>query len=279
MTNFFETKYLFLLLNLFLGYIITLIIIIPVINMIKEAKFVRPNFRGELIPVGVGIVFFITSLIVFIPCLIISPIEIKHKSVQLLAAIAGITCLGLIDDNWGSRDATGLKGHFKQLFKGRITTGAIKALGGGLIAFIISIFQGQGIQILLNTLIIALSINSINLLDLRPGRAGKGFILGALFLTIFGWERIELNFLFIFLGALIAYLPFDLKANVMMGDSGSNALGIILGIISVWILPLTVKIVLLVFLVTFHILTEKYSLTKIIEKNKLLDSLDRLGRQ
>ncbi len=31
-------------------------------------------------------------------------------------------------------------------------------------------------------------------------------------------------------------------------------------------------------IVLIHILTEKYSLTKIIEKNKVLNFLDRLGR-
>ena len=41
---------------------------------------------------------------------------------------------------------------------------------------------------------------------------------------------------------------------------------------------INVKIGWLVFLVLIHILTEKYSLTKIIEKNKVLNFLDRLGR-
>ena len=64
----------------------------------------------------------------------------------------------------------------------------------------------------------------------------------------------------------------------MMGDAGSNVLGISIGIFMAFGYSMNVKIGWLVFLVLIHILTEKYSLTKIIEKNKVLNFLDRLGR-
>ena len=73
-------------------------------------------------------------------------------------------------------------------------------------------------------------------------------------------------------------IEMGLKAKAMMGDTGSNVLGISIGILMVLGYTLKVRIVWLVFLVLIHLLTEKFSLTKIIEKNKVLNFIDRLGR-
>ena len=64
----------------------------------------------------------------------------------------------------------------------------------------------------------------------------------------------------------------------MMGDTGSNVLGISIGILMVMGYTFKVRVSWLVFLVLIHILTEKFSLTKIIEKNKVLNFIDKLGR-
>lgn len=64
----------------------------------------------------------------------------------------------------------------------------------------------------------------------------------------------------------------------MMGDTGSNVLGISIGILMALGYTLNVRIAWLIFLILIHILTEKFSLTKIIEKNKVLNFIDRLGR-
>ena len=46
---------------------------------------------------------------------------------------------GIIDDTIGNRDVSGLKGHFKSLFKGKLTTGGFKAIFGGFVGLIISV--------------------------------------------------------------------------------------------------------------------------------------------
>lgn len=81
-----------------------------------------------------------------------------------------------------------------------------------------------------------------------------------------------------FIAYAIAYLPQDIKAKSMMGDVGSNALGIILGIVTVVSYAIVIKYIILGLLILIHIITEKYSLTKIIEKNPVLDYFDKLGR-
>jgi UDP-N-acetylmuramyl pentapeptide phosphotransferase/UDP-N-acetylglucosamine-1-phosphate transferase len=125
-------------------------------------------------------------------------------------------------------------------------------------------------------------INAIDLLDLRPGRAGKGFTLAAVLLLMLGWPwlfHLETLFLLMVLGSLLAYLPWDLQTRAMMGDAGSNALGITLGMVSCWSLSEQGLVVYLLLLLAFQLWTEKYSLTEWIEKVPLLHFLDKLGRQ
>ena len=117
----------------------------------------------------------------------------------------------------------------------------------------------------------------MNLLDLRPGRAIKVYILimVGIFITLTGYIKL---LPLLILPNVLAYFNYDLKAKAMMGDTGSNVLGISIGILFVMGYSLKVRIAWLVFLVFIHILTEKYSLTKIIENNKVLNYIDKLGR-
>lgn len=267
------------------AFFITLVVFPMVIKMIAKAGFVRPNYRHENIPVAVGFIFVLSSILTVL--VVYSFIKMEKTNLYIfLFLIFAMTLLGLLDDFFGSREASGLKGHFKKLLKeGELTTGVVKALAGGFIAMLISLTMhglhnfSDLMPIIINTLIIALSTNAINLLDLRPGRATKGFLLGTIILTIIGFGKPELIYLFIIAGSVLAYMPYDLKAKVMMGDTGSNVLGVTLGITSVWILDSTYKMVYLGLLILFHLLTEKYSLTAIIEKNPVLRFLDLLGRK
>ncbi len=272
------------LINIILGALITALISPPVVEMVRRSGFVRPNYRKDLIPLGVGFIFLLTALLAAVVDLLIAPALFGGKSILFLMGIAVITFLGLTDDALGSRDASGLKGHFKALIGGQLTTGGLKALGGGMLAFLIAL-SNSGLSdfsdlvgIIIDTLIITLSVNAINLLDLRPGRAAKGFIIAALIMTALCWGKTGILPLALILGSVTAYLPWDLKARAMMGDTGSNALGITVGMAAAWSLGDTAKLIYLAFLIVFHIFTEKYSLTKVIANNKVLDYLDKLGR-
>mgnify|MGYP003585415093 FL=1 len=64
----------------------------------------------------------------------------------------------------------------------------------------------------------------------------------------------------------------------MLGDTGSNLLGIFLGICFAIDLGFYYKIALVVFLIVMHIFAEKVSFSKIIAKNKLLNKIDMMGR-
>lgn len=263
-------------LSFLVGVLITCLLLPGLLRLIEEAGFLRSNYRGDAIPAAAGLIFFLVSPV--IAGIYVLFFGDRINALVFFSAAAAFTCLGLIDDVWGSRDTGGLAGHLRAFLSGRLTTGALKALAGLVIAIFVSAMVGSWQWIPLNALVIALSANAINLLDLRPGRAGKGFILLALIFLVLGWSRGELFFLTALLGSLIIYLRTDLKARAMMGDAGSNPLGAVLGISAIWMMNELFLLIYLFLLILFHLFTEKYSLTGIIAGNRVLDYLDRLGR-
>ncbi|GAB6156921.1 glycosyl transferase [Desulfotomaculum varum] len=261
-----------------ISFVMARLLLTNLLNLIAEAGFVRPNFRGDSIPLGAGLLFFLSVLLPAGLLIFFFP-AYRVAGLLYLFVLSTMTLLGLVDDIFGSRADSGIKGHLKKMLRGQLTTGGLKLAAGGLMSLAAATVVSQGWQsILINTMVLALSVNAINLLDLRPGRAGKGFLLGGLLLCLGGWPSFHLIWLAVTAAALLAYLPTDLRAGAMMGDTGSNALGATIGLTAVLVLPAPVKTGYLIFLICFHLLTEKYSLTKIIEKNKMLNYLDRLGR-
>ena len=78
----------------------------------------------------------------------------------------------------------------------------------------------------LTTGLVAGTANLVNLLDLRPGRAGKAADLAAA-ATLGGPAG---GLVAGPLGATLAVLPEDLGERVMLGDAGANAVGALLGL-------------------------------------------------
>ncbi len=261
------------------GWLACRLILPGITGMIAGAGFLRPNYRGDEIPSGVGVVLFLGSLAVVAAAALFWPGGTAVRAAVYLLGLTGFTCLGLMDDFWGSGRCKGLAGHMKSLLRGRLTTGALKALAGGVLALFVAASGGERSEVPLDALVIALSVNMINLLDLRPGRAGKCFLVPAALILAACPRREEVFYLSAVAGSLLAYLPADLRAKAMMGDAGSNALGAALGMTAAWTLDLKLKALFLAVLVLLHLLAEKYSLTGIIAANRVLDYLDRLGRR
>ncbi|MFZ5652275.1 MAG: hypothetical protein ACOY4I_15695 [Bacillota bacterium] len=265
------------------GWLSARILLPGLSGMIAGSGFVKPNYRGERIPLGLGTVFLLGAVVSLTAFFIILTDDLRQKSSLFLLTLSIYTCLGIIDDIWGDGSCRGFSGHLKSLLQGRLTTGCLKALAGGMAALYISLsgFPSYRPWLLapLDALLIALSVNAINLLDLRPGRAGKSFLILAALIFMAFPQRGEMAFASLISGILLAYLPMDLKARAMMGDSGANALGAVLGITAVWIFDLELKFLYLTALVLLHMLAEKKSLTSLIASSSALDYLDRLGRR
>ncbi len=251
------------------------------IDLFERGGRLVKNYKGDMIPQGIGIMFPIHTLLWYTLFLLL----FKNDSTNTLLvqfAITAASFIGFIDDMLGTRDVLGFKGHFKSLFTGRLTTGALKAIVGLLVSFIISSnLTSNFLETVINTLTIALFTNFFNLLDLRPGRAIKVYIFSFLVISL-GLVIIQkavaiLPFMPL-LGIIIGYMPYDLKARCMMGDAGSNVLGISIGVLITSTFGLYVKILVLAFLIGIHVFTEKYSLTDLIKNNRFLNYLDNLGR-
>ncbi|RKD34555.1 glycosyltransferase [Thermohalobacter berrensis] len=266
------------ILCLMIGMVFTYITIKKFYIMLKDNNCVAKNFENKKIPIGMGLVFVFNQTIITI---LLSIILKKNLIITFLYVITILFMglIGFIDDIIGEKYIKGFKGHITYLLKGKLTTGGLKAITGFICATFVSILISKSFfDIGINILIIGLFTNIINLFDLRPGRASKAYILIMLSLLILSKYHFWDYILYITLGIILVYLPLDIKGKTMMGDIGSNTLGIGLGVFSVLSLSFKTKIFYLILLLTLHIISEVYSFTNIIKKNKLLNYLDNLGR-
>lgn len=266
------------LISFIFGLLFSILILPIAINMFKSEKSIDVNYRGLKIPISVGIVFIYSQLfIVYLISLIVEKLD--NNIIMYLFSLVFMGMIGLLDDLIGNKDVKGFKGHISQIFKGQLSTGALKALTGLLLSIIFSQFVSENIlMLIINILIIVLFTNSINLFDLRPGRGCKIFIILSIILLLTSKNNIFEYILYSALGFCVAFLPFDLGEKAMMGDIGSNSLGITLGIYCVITNEFSYKIMYLLLLIVIHLVGEKYSITKIINNNRFLSFIDKLGR-
>jgi len=246
--------------------------------LLKHSSLVRKNYRGAQVPCPGGIVFplSITLALVFGK---VTGIYSRSDFVSLIALTWGFGVLGFVDDIAGSNKYKGFRGHIKAFFQGTITTGALKAVFGGVLALFVGIYStGAFLRGVVAGITIALSANITNLLDLAPGRALKGFFLGLL-LVVPLLSSDSFALVLPVLVTAIVYFPADIREEVMMGDTGSNLLG---GIWGFWIatrLSFVPLMVLAGFLLVMNALGERISFSKLIQKNRVLMLLDGLGRR
>ncbi len=200
--------------------------------------------------------------------------------VAVLAAAAAFCLLGLVDDLVEDQGSRGFRGHLTALAGGRLSGGAVKLLGGVLAALVIAPLAGPfgrpWYLTLLAAIVIASSANLANLLDLRPGRCLKVFLP----LWVVGWAAAPhlAPWSAGLAGAAVAVLPLDLRERGMLGDSGANALGAVVGVLlaagPAWLLWLAA-----VVLLALQALSERVSFTRVIEGNRILRAADQFGRR
>ena len=257
--------------------IICVFVSIPIMKtIVGKANLLRINFKGQSIPAGYGFIIAMAAVPVYI--MMSTAVRYSKDAWTYVMAIAGFGLMGLVDDIYGTRETGGFKGHFSLLMRGKITTGIVKVLVGGILSLFLGFAIGgfQPVMIAVNGLLIALSANMLNLLDLRPGRAVSCFWLGLIILMAASSESL---FYVILLPVIIPciYLTIgDRSARVMMGDAGSNTLGAFLGVSFAMMAGLPWKLVIIFILICIHVYAEKYSISGLIESNRILRRIDRL---
>lgn len=267
---------------LVLGFIISLtlsyIFLPKIVEMLIDSSVTCENYEKKTIPTSVGIGFIFTQVITIGILETIAPTGDNFNLIYLLGFVF-MGVLGLLDDLIGDSRTKGLKGHLMAVYKGTLTTGALKAFLGFFISLMVSIYLSNSIvDIIINSLIVGLFTNFINIFDLRPGRSTKVFMVISIIFIMTGVYRENNYILLSFFGILIPYITLDFKAKAMMGDTGSNILGFTLGIYATVSFDLHFRYIVLNLLILIHVLAEKVSFSKIIENNRVLRYLDSLGR-
>ncbi|MGC4891174.1 hypothetical protein [Micromonospora sp. DT227] len=251
----------------------------------------RTNFRGRTVTLAAGPALAVGAATAGA----LGAGSAPAGAAALLAGV-GAGAVGLYDDVVGARPeqkaAKGFAGHLAALREGRVTAGLVKvagvgAAGLGAAALLAADRRvaahprrqragafGRGVDVLLGAGVVAGTANLVNLLDLRPGRALKsGLLLGAP-LSTGPHGGIAAGAL----GAAAGLLRDDLGERVMVGDSGANALGALLGVsLAARTGPLGRAGVLAV-LAALTAASEKVSFTQVIHRTPGLRHLDELGR-
>lgn len=190
-----------------------------------------------------------------------------------VAALGAGAC-GLYDDVAGlraqERGAKGLRGHVGALRRGQVTGGAVKVVGIGATGLVASALLGPRpvVDVLLDAAVVAGAANALNLLDLRPGRALKAGLATA------AVTRQPAPGL-----AAAVLLPADLGERTMLGDTGANALGAVLGLGYAARTPQRGRRArALLGLVALTAASEAVSFSRVLDAVPPLRLLDRLGR-
>ena len=283
---------------------------------IKASQWERTNFHGVTVSLRGGVAMAGASVASAAVASALS--DQPRAALGGVVASLGGGVAGYIDDvdqgaHDGGKVAKGLKGHLGALAHGQVTTGVIKIAGIGASALAASALVGSKAtsvggkvaDLAVNTVLIAGTANLANLLDLRPGRALKATVLVAAPLSYFSCAAAKtpasgasgaasatpaapasaspasaqrllasgLN------AAAITALVEDLQETIMLGDTGANAAGALLGTSLAandsWKLRLgtTLGVVGLI------LASEKVSFSKVIAANPALNWLDQLWRR
>ena len=193
------------------------------------------------------------------------PTAVNHRGLRLPVVgwlvglrrdppVAAVAAIGLADDLWSGGER-GFRAHLGR----RRSTGVLKLVGIPLVGLLAT-------RKLSGALLVGLAANFLNQLDTRPGRALKAYLLVAPFAGAP-------------LRAAVILAPYDLREMAMLGDSGANALGALLGLGSVSKLTARGRWAAIGVLAGLTILGETRSLGALIERMPVLRELDALGRQ
>lgn len=240
-------------------------------------RLIRSNHRGDPVTLALGpaVVTGATTGFVLAPGL--AP---RVRAAGALAALVG-GGFGLYDDLVGSTATKGFRGHLTALTEGEVTSGAIKILGigatGAVTGPLARAGRGGVIDGSLAAFLVAGSANLINLFDLRPGRAIKAFLIVAA--PGLAMSSTSSAILAAPLGSSLGVLNDDLAARGMLGDSGANALGALLGIAGASVLSRRGLVVAVGLVTGLTLLSERVSFSTVIADQPALAWLDDLGRR
>jgi UDP-N-acetylmuramyl pentapeptide phosphotransferase/UDP-N-acetylglucosamine-1-phosphate transferase len=264
----------------------------PILRHLQAEGFTRENYRGVRLPFPGGIAIVAAAVLAVGLCsalVAIAELDLFGIAAPIdLTYPLGVALLGLVDDLLAGI-SRGWRGHGRAVLAGEFSTGALKAVGSLALALYLldGTALGEGVpEYLLAVALLVLTTNLFNLLDLRPGRSAKAFLLLGVLLSLVAWhgrfdEFEEIIPLWIVgpLAAPILVIGFyDLKERTMLGDVGSNVIGAVAGLWLLYAFNTTGQLIALAIVLALTVYGELRSLNTLIERTPLLRQIDSIGR-
>src|SRR5918996_2801515 len=173
------------------------LLVVPAgVRALAGAGMRRRNHAGRTLAFPLGAVLVAASLVALAP---LAPLDdradfdlLDPELRRWFAYVVGVAFLGLLDDALGRGEradtARGWRGHAREVLAGRLSTGAVKAIGAlALAAYATSGLGRESLDYVVDLALLLLATNFANLLDLRPGRAEKALALVAAGLCLGYW--------------------------------------------------------------------------------------------
>lgn len=253
---------------------------------LREHGLEGMNYRKERIPVGLGLFLWISAFLeLFLRELwhalglqLADWIALPEQSYFFMLTV--LFLIGWMDDTIGDARIKGLRGHVRHFITtGGMSTGLAKAAVTGCLALWAAVLMAEEvIQGVMMFGVILLSTNVMNMLDLRPGRALKGyFLLAGLLLSLAPY--VALAYLLPILSAALLVFSLDLRAKAMLGDMGANLLGFSVGFAACVVLPFWGLAAWLFVATWLHWAAERVSFSRVIEQSRVLSWIDQAGRR
>jgi UDP-N-acetylmuramyl pentapeptide phosphotransferase/UDP-N-acetylglucosamine-1-phosphate transferase len=275
------------LLAIVVGFVTVRYLAIAGRDMLRVPVLMRQNYRRIVVPTAGGILIVASALVVESGRSTLGAFNLGDPPGSnparplVLFACFGFGLLGLIDDLLGDNSARGFLGHLGALVRGKLTTGALKIIGGAAVALVLAASPGfiTGKRLVADALLIALAANLANLLDRAPGRTIKWALVAYIpFAVVAGTGEVAMAVAPVMGGAL-GVLGDDVRERIMLGDTGANVLGAVLGLGIVLDIGRGSRNAILVVLVVLNVAAELVSFSSLIDRFPPLRAVDRLGRR
>ena len=207
-------------------------------DILASPALERRNYRDRVIPTAGGLYIVVTVLVIEAGRAVFGALGVgDHAGLSLarsemLFAVFGFGFLGLVDDLAAVGSDRGFRGHLGALRGGRVTTGLLKLVAGAGIAIVLVATPGfkSGRNLIVDAMLIALAANLGNLLDRAPGRTIKaGLIVYVPIAFAVGADPTGIALAPV-MGASFGLLGDDLNERLMLGDTGANVIGAVLGL-------------------------------------------------
>ncbi len=254
-------------------------------EILSSPTLERRNYRGHTLPTAGGLFIILTVLVIDAGRSVLGALGVGPESgltearSAVLFAVFGFGLLGLIDDLAAVGEDRGFKGHLRALREGRVTTGMLKLVGGAAVAVVLVATPGfkSGRTLIVDALLIALAANLGNLLDRAPGRTIKfGLVAYVPIAIAVGTAPIGIAIAPV-MGAALGLLGDDLHERLMLGDTGANVIGAVLGLAVVLGSRDSIRLAVMLVLLALNVAAELVSFSRVIDAVPALRWFDRLG--